>query len=440
MKCTLKFWIALFISAAANLHAQDTTRLSLLFVGDIMQHDSQIADAYNPSTRSYDYTSCFQYIKPYLQQPDLTFGNLELTLAGPPYKGYPQFSAPDALAHTLKDVGFDVLVTANNHSLDRGKRGLERTINVLDSLVIQHTGTFKDSLHRASQYPLMIEKSGIKLALLNYTYGTNGIRVSKPNIVNLLDTAIIRRDVERAHQEQPDMIITFVHWGSEYQSQPNPEQKRLADLFFRMGVKLVVGAHPHVLQPVQWQRDKDQLVAYSLGNFVSGQRTRYRDGGAMLYVDVEKIKSDSSDQVRIAEAAYQLEWVHRDSKGNYLITPLPQHEADSVVLPEHAALLNQKQFAEDSRQLFSRFNVDVAELPDTSFTYTVVINEIDSVWAKQELLRFYGFSEQGQRLQSASFDDAHMALSAWRDVVSKIHYKKASVMLNRRRKAIAPTK
>ena len=179
-----------------------------------MGHDSQIASAYNAATKSYDYTSCFQYIKPYIESADLAIGNLEVTLAGPPYKGYPQFSSPDELAVTLRNIGFDALVTANNHSVDRGKQGIIRTIDVLDSLKIPHTGTFKDSAERAASYPLMLYKHGFSIALLNYTYGTNGIPVRKPNIVNPLDTALIRRDLLRAKESKPDVIIVFTHWGN----------------------------------------------------------------------------------------------------------------------------------------------------------------------------------------------------------------------------------
>src|SRR5689334_15699374 len=124
------FLMLSFVSA----NAQDTTKLSLLFFGDIMQHDSQISDAYDPVTKKYNYDPCLQFIRPYIQSADIAIGNLELTLAGPPYKGYPQFSAPDELLYGLMNMGADVLVTANNHCVDTGKKGLERTIMMLDSL------------------------------------------------------------------------------------------------------------------------------------------------------------------------------------------------------------------------------------------------------------------------------------------------------------------
>jgi poly-gamma-glutamate capsule biosynthesis protein CapA/YwtB (metallophosphatase superfamily) len=219
----LKSIIFLLFTSPVAVFAQDTTRLSLLFVGDIMQHDSNIAAAYNPIAKKYDYSACFEYVAPIIRSADLAIGNLELTLAGAPFKGYPQFSAPDALAVELKRTGFDVLVTANNHSVDRRRKGVERTIRVLDSLQVLHTGTFIDSAARDNTYPLIIEKNGFRLSLLNYTYGTNGIPVSKPNVVNLIDTIQIKLDLEKARTQQADAIIVFMHWGAEYQSLPNAE-------------------------------------------------------------------------------------------------------------------------------------------------------------------------------------------------------------------------
>src|SRR5688500_14521852 len=182
IKMRVFFLMFSFLAGVVGAWAQDTTRLSLVFLGDIMQHDSQIADAYDVSSGVYDYTPCFQYIKPYIEAVDLAIGNLEVTLAGKPYKGYPQFSAPDELLVAMKNIGVDVLVTANNHCVDRGRAGLERTIAMLDSFGIQHTGTFRSQAEKNKVHPLIVERRGFKLALLNYTYGTNGLPVSKPNI------------------------------------------------------------------------------------------------------------------------------------------------------------------------------------------------------------------------------------------------------------------
>lgn len=353
------------LGVVCSVAAQDTTRISLLFIGDVMQHDSQIKAAYDPSAKTYDYSSCFQFVKPYLTSADLAIGNLEVTLAGPPYKGYPQFSAPDELALTLKEVGMDILVTANNHCLDRGRKGLERTVMMLDSLDMMHTGTFRDTVERMNDYPLAVEKNGFKLSLLNYTYGTNGIPVTRPNVVNRIDTAVIRQDIIKAKTQSPDAIIVFLHWGHEYQSLPNKWQRDVAAVCFNAGAKLVIGAHPHVLQPMEWRKASDQLIAYSLGNFVSGQRDRYKNGGAMLKVDLMKIGNDSLVNTRIDSAAYMLEWVYRsaDSKKQYYILPVPEFEQDTTgFIKDEASKAAFQVFADDSRKLFKKHNVSLEEV------------------------------------------------------------------------------
>jgi poly-gamma-glutamate capsule biosynthesis protein CapA/YwtB (metallophosphatase superfamily) len=358
--------IIVFVLAVGIVHAQDTTRLSLLFIGDIMQHDSQISAAYDPVNKRYDYTPCFQYIKPYIESADLAIGNLELTLAGPPYKGYPQFSSPDELLIGLKDMGMDVLVTANNHCVDTGKKGLERTIDMLDSMDILHTGTFKESVDRLNDHPLLIEKDSFRISLLNYTFSTNGLPVTKPNIVNRIDTAVIRRDLILAKAQKPDVIIVFVHWGVEYQSLPNAQMKMVTEFCFNNGAQMVIGAHPHVLQPMEWRKDKNQFVAYSLGNFVSGQRKRYTDGGAVVYMELEKIKFKPDSAVtQIDSAGYLLEWVYRtaDAKKKYYIVPAPIAENDTTgIIKDAASKAASKVFFDDSRALFKKYTIAVPEI------------------------------------------------------------------------------
>ncbi len=408
-------------------HGQDTTRLSLLFTGDIMQHDSNIATAFDPVSKRYDYSACFEYVAPIVRTADLAIGNLELTLAGSPYKGYPQFSAPDALAVELKQIGFDVLVTANNHSVDRRKKGVERTIRVLDSLQILHTGTFVDSTARANTYPLIVEKNGFKLSLLNYTYGTNGIPITKPNIVNLIDTVQIKLDMAQAREQKTDAIIVFMHWGDEYQSLPNSTQKKLAKLLFREGAKLVIGAHPHVLQPMEWNKERDQLIVYSLGNFVSGQRPRYRDGGAMLWVELQKVIKDSVTQTSIHNSEYELEWVQKSTE--FVMRPLRYFEGDTVFVKDKVARDAMALFIKDSRALLSKHNVQIAERKFTQAAdsaeyaiYLGIFDGADTLVNGNELLKFYGLTrvsdEQGKvNCYVGKFYDAEIA----RQVLTEIH-------------------
>ena len=174
----------IFLLYSVTLSSQE--RITLLFVGDLMQHRAQI-DAARTSDGKYDYSPCFSLVKEEISRADIAIGNLEVTLGGKPYQGYPTFSAPDEYLQAIKDAGFDVLLTANNHCLDRGKTGLERTITQIESFSIPYAGTYRNAIERKQLYPLFIRKKGFCIAMLNYTYGTNGIKASAPNIVNYID-------------------------------------------------------------------------------------------------------------------------------------------------------------------------------------------------------------------------------------------------------------
>jgi poly-gamma-glutamate capsule biosynthesis protein CapA/YwtB (metallophosphatase superfamily) len=429
--------LLLFLVLSLPVAAQDTLRLSLLFVGDIMQHDSNIAAAYDVQSKKYNYASCFEYVAPILRSADLAIGNLELTLAGSPYKGYPQFSAPDALAVELKRAGMDVLVTANNHSLDRRRKGLERTLSVLDSLEILHTGTFRDSVERSSVYPLMVEKNGFTFSLLNYTYGTNGIPVTKPNIVNLIDTVAIKADLEKARSQHADAIIVFMHWGAEYQSLPNQEQKRLAALCLREGAKLVIGAHPHVLQPMVWNKNADQLIAYSLGNFVSGQRPRYRDGGAMLWVELQKVSRQGIAVTSIKKAQYELEWVQKWND-DFKMFPLRYFDGDTTLIKAKSMREALALFSYDSRVLLDKHNVNIEEKQPTkidTMVYSIKLNEfeVDSLILESPILKFYGlerFNNENNESQwyAGRFYDYELARKALEDIYAKTIFRRSRIV------------
>ncbi len=340
MRKTILFVSMICLYGGLWAQSADTSRLSLLFVGDIMGHGAQITSAYDDSTKTYDYSECFRYIKPVISKSDVAFANLEVTLAGKPYKGYPQFSSPDQLAVAVKDAGFDVLVSANNHACDRRKNGIVRTIKVLDSLAITHTGTFVNIEQRNGLYPLIIERNNIRLAVLNYTYGTNGIPVPKPTIVNLLDSAVIQKDLIKAKALNPDKIIVIVHWGTEYQNLPNSQQKKWYAFLKNHGADVVIGSHPHVIQPMEWDRDDGKFVVYSLGNFISNQRAMPKDGGLIVKLTLEK----AGGNTRLADASYLFSWVYRpkiNGKYHFMILPAAEYEmmppffqADSTAYPK----------------------------------------------------------------------------------------------------------
>lgn len=276
---------------SVTLSAQ-TDRITLLFAGDLMQHQAQI-NAARTLDDSYDYTACFASVKEQISDADIAIANLEVTFAGKPYSGYPAFSAPDEYLSAIKDAGFDILLTANNHCLDKGQKGLERTIALLDSMHLMHIGTYQTPIEREKTYPLLITKNGFRIAFLNYTYGTNGISAKHPNVVNYINKKEILQDIRKAQSEKPDAIIACLHWGIEYESLPNKEQRELANWMIEQGVTHIIGSHPHVIQPMELVTEgnlQQHLIVYSLGNFISNMSAPHTDGGMMITIQLEKHK------------------------------------------------------------------------------------------------------------------------------------------------------
>ena len=339
-------------------------KISLLFIGDIMGHDEQIWSAENRETHTYNYDDVFSYVKGEISEADIAFANLEVTLGGPPYSGYPQFSSPDELAVACRDAGVDFFVTANNHSADRGGKGVVATINKLDSLGIPHTGTFIDQAHRDTLYPAIIERNGFSIAILNYTYGTNGIKVPPPVIVNMIDKIVINNDIEKAKSRNPDAVIAFLHWGTEYDTVPSNSQTDLAAFLLDRGVDLVIGSHPHVLQKMVWTKKgseaNDRIVVYSLGNFVSNQRRLKTDGGTMVRIELEK----RADTTIVSNTGYYLTWVYTpigNDRKKFFILPCSKFENNRGFFTNPADFSKMKRFIGDSRKLLYNQNVNFHE-------------------------------------------------------------------------------
>lgn len=266
--------------------------VTLIFAGDIMGHIPQIQAAYNPQTQEYNYDPCFRYIKKYIESADLAIANLEVSIAGKPYSGYPGFSSPDALLDGLKKAGFDILLTANNHVIDRGRVGLERTIKRIESRKLLHAGSYMNKNQRDSIYPLCVDVKGMKIAFLNYTYGTNADFIPRHSIVNYIDSQQIAVDLRRAENLGADFEVVFLHWGTEYELYSNEIQQKLAHFLVKQGADLIIGAHPHVVQNAEFLYGKDSIsvpVFYSLGNFLSNQQKPNTNGGIMLRVDINPV-------------------------------------------------------------------------------------------------------------------------------------------------------
>jgi len=283
--------------------------INMSVIGDIMCHNSQYIDAFSGST--YDFSYVFSDIKHYIDNADIAIGNLETTFAGAArgYSNYPTFNTPEQLAQNLKDFGIDVVSTANNHCMDTGYKGLVSTLDYLDSAGISHTGT---SRTQEEQNTVLIKDiNGIKIAFLSFTYGTNGIPVSSERTysVNLISDELILNQLQLAKAQNPDLICVSMHWGIEYQNTKNKEQERLADLLFQNGTDIILGSHPHVLQPMEKRTvtledgsTKDGFVIYSLGNFMSGQ-TKERTRNSII-LNIELTKNGETDKISIGNISY----------------------------------------------------------------------------------------------------------------------------------------
>jgi len=297
--------------------------ITMSVIGDIMCHDSQYKDAYVSSTGSYDFSYVFTDIQKYLQVADVAVGNLETTFAGKSagYSNYPNFNTPEQLAYNLKTLGLDVLSTANNHSLDKGYKGLVSTLDFLDDAGLAHTGTYRTA---EEQNQVLIQNvKGISMAFLSFTYGTNGIPVpsGKDYCINLIDENLIINQINLAKAQNPDMICVFMHWGVEYQTKQNKTQEKLADLLFKNDVDVILGGHPHVLQPMEKRQitledgtTKDGFIIYSLGNFISGQNKLPRQSSAILNLSITK--NGETGKISIDEATYIPTFMYRGPAGS----------------------------------------------------------------------------------------------------------------------------
>lgn len=282
--------------------------VSLIFFGDAMQHKAQLERARILGTKEnpYDFSKCFTLIAPAVEDADYAIVNLELPLGGGnDYSGYPMFSAPDSYAVALKDAGFDLFLTSNNHALDRRDRGVRRTLDVLDSLKVDHIGTYHNAEERESLVPFIKEINGMKIGFLNYTYGTNGIKATSGAEVAYINREKIKKEIEATRQAGAEFVIVAPHWGIEYVLLENGEQRSLADFMIKEGADMVIGGHPHVVQPMKMTEDpqtgKRNLVVYSLGNFISNMTKANTRGGAFVRVVLER---GDNGTITIRDAEY----------------------------------------------------------------------------------------------------------------------------------------
>lgn len=331
----------------SEINRYDKVKLSM--VGDILVHDTQLSSQYDEVTKQYDFKNNFKYIKKYIEKADVAIANFETVLGGDKekYRGFPTFNSPDSIADALKYAGFDMFTTANNHILDCGLDGLIRTNTVLKEKGFQVLGTRENDTDNGY---IVAEINNIKIGFTNYTFetGRKGNRKTLNSVPmpagadKLLDSfnyGNLDKDLEEMKLRIGDMksqgaefIVFFMHWGDEYERQPNINQKKLAQSLSDIGVDVIIGGHPHVLQPMdvlQSKSGKKTFVAYSMGNFLSNQcyerlNNRYPEDGMILTLSIKKDRITKA--INIEDINYIPTWVHRapkeGEKYTYEIIPL----------------------------------------------------------------------------------------------------------------------
>lgn len=342
----------------ANNHGERVSA-ELLFVGDAMQHQGQIDQALiKGDGKNYTYDDCFRLIAPTIIEADYAVCNLEVPLGGGKnYSGYPCFSAPDSYAIALKNAGFDLFLTANNHCLDRSDRGLRRTLVALDSIGVDHIGTYNDIAQRDSIVPFIKNIKGFKIGFLNYTYGTNGITPKSGAEVALIDKDKIANEIVKTRNAGAELIVVCMHWGVEYVLTENGEQRQLADFLIDQDVDMIIGGHPHVIQPmkivINEKTGKRVPVIYSLGNFISNMNTKDTRGGALVRCRIER---DDDGKAIFVGADYDTFFtVKPESRDdNYMVVPswlsewIPKSQYEKWKLFDNSA-----------QKIFEKYNVDI---------------------------------------------------------------------------------
>ncbi|MFA3783158.1 CapA family protein [Melioribacteraceae bacterium 4301-Me] len=315
------------ISSAKN-QLDSLSIVTISAVGDLMCHSVQCNYA-KTNNGSFDFNPIFKFITKFIQNSDLSFGNLETVISGnkEKYSGYPLFNSPVEYLQAIKNAGFDILFTSNNHCLDKGETGLINTIEKIKEIGLINVGTFVSQKDRDSIR--LINLKGINIAVLGYTFSTNGIPLPKNKnfLVNIIDTNLIKSDINNAKAKKADLILVYYHFGDEYSGKPSKFQEKIVKKSIAYGASIILGSHPHVIQKVEkfkcnYGNIDTGFVAYSLGNFVSNQRWRYSDAGMILQFTI--VKNFSDDSIKIVMLSYVPTWVYKgelNGKKEFVILP-----------------------------------------------------------------------------------------------------------------------
>ncbi len=317
-------------------------KVTLVAVGDNLIHNTLI-DAGKKSDGSYDYDKFYENTKSYIESADIAVINQETMLGGTvsEYSGYPMFNTPWEVGEAAIKAGFDVFTCATNHSMDVGEKGILSECEFFKKHTeVTHIGTYSSQ----EEYDTIsyVTKNGITFAMLNYTYGTNGISIPKGKsyLISMLSEDKVKKDVTEA-RKNADVVIVFPHWGTENSHQTDSQQKKYVQLFFELGVDIVIGTHPHVLQPVEWVTNestgKKMLVYYSIGNFISHQVNLDQLVGGMAEITVER--NNGVISITNAKLAPVVDY-YRNNGSGYTFTVYKFSDYTKQIASSHAKSLS----------------------------------------------------------------------------------------------------
>ncbi|MDD4718757.1 MAG: CapA family protein [Bacilli bacterium] len=306
-------------------------KLSMIMAGDALIHDAVYKDAY-VSENKYDFNYMFEDIKPIIQNYDLAFYNQETIIGGIDLElsTYPRFNSPEEIGEALINTGFNLVSLANNHSLDKGEQAIINSNNYWKSRDVMVSGTY-NSLDDKNKTNIKM-KNNISYTLLSYTTTTNGLNLpeGKEYLVNIYSDELVTKDIN-AIKDKVDVIIVSMHWGEEYNHSPNSSQKRIATHLSELGANIVIGHHPHVVQPIEFI--DDTLVIYSLGNLISAQTGFNKLVGMLVSIDI--IKNDINDDIiiNIDNVQSELIYTHHNNYRNFKV--IPYNKLDDNILPNY---------------------------------------------------------------------------------------------------------
>lgn len=301
--------------------------ISIAAIGDMLIHNGVYDDAW--TGEGYDFTPMLKRVKPFLSDATISIANQETMIGGVELglSSYPTFNSPTEVGDALKWAGINVVSLANNHTLDRGEEAIQRAIKHWETINMMYTGSYKNYEDR-ERLRIFETEEGVSVAFLSYTYGTNGIPVptGKDYLVNLIDQELIASEIQAA-KEKADVVVLSLHFGNEYERMPNQTQKDLVQFVADQGADVVLGHHPHVLQPVDWVTGKDgnrTLVIYSLGNFLSGQDEFYRQIGGVFKFHITKTLSGGETEIEVHSPEFLPTYVKYENWKNYEVIPMFQ--------------------------------------------------------------------------------------------------------------------